>query len=171
MKENFRYLIDKLIDMEGNIDLDRALALLPYRVKYSHRFIKNLKYLKVKIIINGLRKFLYNTKKNNFIYCVKKLHLLINKLYIKINMLFYYLSIDDIEKIKNKSQLINEKYLKNHDIFQMFKKKDEESEYDDEGENTPYFIKAGKKINELGKKSNNTTGNTGLSSNNSSSEF
>ena len=172
MKENFRYLIDKLIDSEGNIDLDRALALLPYRVKYSHRFIKNLKYLKVRIIINGLRKFLYKSKKhNNFIYCVKKLHLLINKLYIKINMLFYYLSIDNIEKIKNKSQLINEKYLKNHDIFQMFKKKDEESEYDDEGENTPYFIKAGQKINELGKKSSNTTGNTGLSSNNSSSEF
>ena len=171
MKENFRYLIDKLIDSDGYIDLERALALLPYRVKYSNRFIKNLHYLKVRVIINGLRKFLYKSK-NNFFYCVKKLHLLINKLYIKINLIYFYLSDDNIEKIKNKSRAINEKYLKNQDIYQMFKKKDEESEYDDEGEYTSFFYyKTGKKINALGKKSINTPGTTRISSNNSSSDF
>ena len=141
LKNNFRILLDKLVDTEGFIDLERALIILPYKVIYSENFLKSLKYLNVKVIIRGIRKFLFKIEGNNSKYAFKKMQLLIYKIMLKFNLMYYYLSDETIMKIKEISKNVNShpQFGKNGIISQMFEKRDDESEYDDEGEGITSF--------------------------------
>ena len=136
VKNNFRTLLDKLVDTDGFIDLDRALILLPYQVKYSESFLKSLKYLNLKVIIRGMRKFLFKIEGDNSKYAYKKMQFLIYKIMLKFNMLYNYLSDETILKVKEIAKNMNShpQFGKNGMLIQMFEKRDDESEYDDEGE-------------------------------------
>ena len=136
VKNNFRTLLDKLVDTEGFIDLERALILLPYKVKYSESFLKSLKYLNLKVIIRGMRKFMFKIEGDNSKYSYKKMQFLIYKIMIKFNMLYNYLSDETILKVKEIAKNVDShpQFGKNGILIQMFEKRDDESEYDDEGE-------------------------------------
>ena len=72
MKFNFRKIIDKIVDPEGFIDIDRTLSILPEQVKYSENIIHNLEYLSVRAMIRGVTKFEFLNAMDNPIYSFKK---------------------------------------------------------------------------------------------------
>ena len=134
-KTKFRILLDKLADIEGNLDLERALIILPNRVKYSENYLKSLKYLKIRVLIRGIRKLLFKNE-NNFDYSFKKMQMLIYKIMIKFYLIYNYLDENELIKIKDELYLINNNPLfqKNSNLMMKFEKRDDESEYDDEGD-------------------------------------
>ena len=134
-KTKFRILLDKLADVEGNLDLERALIILPNRVKYSENYLKSLKYLKIRVLIRGIRKLLFKNE-NNFDYSFKKMQMLIYKIMIKFYLIYNYLNENELIKIKDELYLINNNPLfqKNSNLMMKFEKRDDESEYDDEGD-------------------------------------
>ena len=95
----------------------------------------------MKVIIRGMRKFLFKIEGNNSKYAFKKMQLLIYKIMLKFNLIYYYLSDETITKIKEISNNVNShpQFGKNGIISQMFEKRDDESEYDDEGEGINSF--------------------------------
>ena len=60
---------------------------------------------------------------------------------LKFNLMYYYLSDETIMKIKEISKNVNShpQFGKNGIISQMFEKRDDESEYNDEGEGINSF--------------------------------
>ena len=58
-------IIDKFVDPEGNIDLDRALSLLPDRAIYDNDFIQNLEYFNIRTLIRGIRKYYFSLEMDN----------------------------------------------------------------------------------------------------------
>ena len=140
LKENiklkFKVLLDKLVDTEGFIDLERALIILPYRVKYSHDYLQCLKYFNIKVLIRGMRKFLFKIEGGNLKYAFKKMQLLIYKIMLKFNMIYHYLSEETIIKINEITKMVecHPQYGKNGMLIQMLEKRDDGSEYDDEDE-------------------------------------
>ena len=136
IKFKFKVLLDKLVDTEGFIDLERALIILPYRVKYSHDYLQCLKYFNIKVLIRGMRKFLFKIEGDNSKYAFKKMQLLIYKIILKFNMIYHYLSEETIIKINEITKLVecHPQYGKNGMLIQMLEKRDDGSEYDDEDE-------------------------------------
>ena len=134
-KTKFRALLDKLADIEGNLDLERALIILPNRVKYSESYLQSLKYLKIRVLIRGIRKLLFKNE-NNFDYSFKKMQILIYKIMIKFYLIYNYLDGDELMKIQEELYIINNNPLfqKNSNLMMRFEKRDDESEYDDEGD-------------------------------------
>ena len=146
IKEKIKYklkvLLDKLVDTEGFIDLERALIILPYRVKYTYSFLQCLKYLNTKVLIRGMRKFLFKIEGDNSKYAFKKMQLLIYKIILKFNMLYYYISDETISKINEISKTVetHPQYGKNGILLQMLEKRDDGSEYDDEDDGLTNFL-------------------------------
>ena len=146
IKEKIKYklkvLLDKLVDTEGFIDLERALIILPYRVKYTYSFLQCLKYLNTKVLIRGMRKFLFKIEGDNSKYAFKKMQLLIYKIILKFNMLYYYLSEETILKINEKTKTVetHPQFGKNGILLQMLEKRDDGSEYDDEDDGLTNFL-------------------------------
>ena len=135
-KIKFRSLLDKLADIEGNIDLERALTILPYRVKYSENFLKFLKFLNIRVLIRGIRKLLFKNERVNPNYYFKKVQILIYKIMIKFFILYHYLNENELYKIQEEGFVINNnpQFQRNGNLMMIFEKRDDESEYDDEGD-------------------------------------
>ena len=89
-KETMKTLISKIVDIEGYIDIDRTLLLLPYRVNYTENFFKNLNYINIRIFQRGITKYLFQDAAFNQFYSFKKLLLLINKIFIKFKLMYHY---------------------------------------------------------------------------------
>ena len=142
IKYKFKVLLDKLVDTEGFIDLERALIILPYKVKYTNSFFQCLKYLNTKVLIRGMRKFLFKIEGDNSKYAFKKMQLLIYKIMLKFNMLYYYLSDESILKINEITKLVEShpQYGKNGILLQMLEKRDDGSEYEDEDNGLTNFF-------------------------------
>jgi hypothetical protein len=142
IKYKFKVLLDKLVDTEGFIDLERALIILPYKVKYTNSFFQCLKYLNTKVLIRGMRKFLFKIEGDNSKYAFKKMQLLIYKIILKFNMLYYYLSEETILKINEKTKTVetHPQFGKNGILLQMLEKRDDGSEYDDEDDGLTNFL-------------------------------
>ena len=154
----FKILIYKLSNPEGYIDIERALAILPYRVRYNKEYLNSLYYLNLRAIIKGFRKFLYMNEKNNFIFSFKKLQIIVYKLMIKMELMFYYLPDEIKQNITNHFYSLNNEFS-NYKLFfdKMLEKKELESEYNDEGNDEDYFnLKVQKIISDVNKKCNNS---------------
>ena len=136
MKFNFRKMIDKIVDPEGFIDIERTLLILPDRVRYSHNFIKNLQYLNVRVYIRGLTKYFFLNAITNPVFSFKKLQLLMFKLLIKYKMIYSFLPEATLLKINQKFTSIDDNplYEKTPEALQKYEERDDVSEYDDEGE-------------------------------------
>ena len=154
----FKILIYKLSNPEGYIDIERALAILPYRVRYNKEYLNSLYYLNLRAIIKGFRKFLFMNEKNNFIFSFKKLQIIVYKLMIKMELMFNYLPDEIKENITNHFYSLNNEFS-NYKLFfdKMLEKKELESEYNDEGNDEDYFnLKVQKIISDVNKKCNNS---------------
>ena len=140
--------MDKLADIEGNIDLERALTILPYRVKYSENFLKFLKFLNIRVLIRGIRKLLFKNERVNPNYYFKKVQILIYKIMIKFFILYHYLNENDLYKIQEEGFVINNnpQFQRNGNLMMIFEKRDDESEYDDEGDDFLAFSLLSKNI-------------------------
>ena len=136
MKFNFRKLIDKIVDPEGFIDIERTLLILPDRTRYSKDFIKNLNFLNVRVFIRGLTKFLFLNAITNPVFSFKRLQLLMFKILIKFKMIYTYLPDAALLKINHDFNKIDENPLfeKTTEALQKYEDRDDVSEYDDEGE-------------------------------------
>ena len=150
----FKILIYKLSNPEGHIDIERALAILPYRVKYNKEYLNSLYYLNLRALIKGFRKFLFINEKNNFIFSFKKLQLIVYKLMIKMELMFIYFPNEIKENVNNHFYSLNNEFNYCKKFFdKMFEKKEQESEYNDEGNEEDYFnLKVQKIISDVNKK-------------------
>jgi len=137
----FRYLVDKIVDKDKFIDIERSLVLLPARAKYSQHFLESLKYMNLRFILRGLRNFFFINAVNNPIYSYKKLQHMIYKILIKFKMIFYYIPENTFEKIQqNYSEINNNKnFLKSFENLRRMEEADELSDYDDQGEYANYL--------------------------------
>ena len=127
--------IDKFVDPEGIIDIDRALNLLPDRAIYDNDFILNLEYFNIRTLIRGIRKYYFSLEMDNPLFSSNKVNLIIYKLMIKIGMINHYLPEQTFKKIKIEIENLNElnKFAKTAEAFQKYEEKDIMSDYDDEG--------------------------------------
>ena len=132
-KETMKTLISKIVDIEGYIDIDRTLLLLPYRVNYSENFFKNLNYINIRIFQRGISKYLFQDAGLNQFYSFKKLLLLINKIFIKFKLMYHYVPKEIKELIQYKFNNINKepKFSKTTQAFLLSEQIEEISEYDD----------------------------------------
>ena len=135
-KERMKYFIDKLVDIDGFIDVDRTLLILPFRVKYSDEYMMNLHHFNVRVLIRGVRKYFFKTEVRNQAFNYKKLELMINKLYIKAMFIYHHLPSEYIKTLRASFHGINtdpdyERYIQ---VLQGYEEKDDASEYDDEGQ-------------------------------------
>ena len=168
MKETFREILDKIVDTEGFVDIERALTILSYRVKYTSSYLNSLKFYNVRVIIRGMRKFLFKNQQNNGVYSFQKLRLLVYKLIIKFQLLYHYLSDEAKAKIKEVFSSINElpQFEKINEALLEYEKRDNDSEFDD-GEEIPSFnLYEQKRISDLSK---NYSGNFSTNSNSNDS--
>ena len=133
--KNLWKIIDKFVDPEGIIDIDRALSLLPDRAIYDNDFILNLEYFNVRTFIRGIRKYYFSLEEDNPLFSFNRGNLMIYKVMIKIGMVNHYLPELVIKKVKNELENLNElnKYAKTAEAFQKYEEKDIMSDYDDEG--------------------------------------
>ena len=127
--------IDKFVDPEGIIDIDRALNLLPDKATYDNDFILNFEYFNVRTLIRGIRKYYFNLEKDNPFYSINKGNLIIYRLMLKIQLVYYNLLEKQFKKIKSEFDNLNEmnKFAKTAEVFQKYEEKDIMSDYDDEG--------------------------------------
>ena len=135
-KERMKYFIDKLVDIDGFIDVDRTLLILPFRVKYSDEYMMNLHHFNVRVLIRGVRKYFFKTEVRNQAFNYKKLELMINKLYIKAMFIYHHLPSEYIKTLRASFHGINtdpdyERYIQ---VLQGYEEKDDASEYDEEGQ-------------------------------------
>ena len=128
-------IIDKFVDPEGIIDIDRALSLLPDRAIYDNDFILNLEYFNVRTLIRGIRKYYFSLEEDNPLFSFHKGNLTIYKVMMKIRMINHYLPEQIFKKIKNDVEILNDlkKFEKTAEAFQKYEEKDIMSDYDDEG--------------------------------------
>ena len=127
--------IDKFVDPEGIIDIDRALNLLPDRATYDNDFIVNFEYFNVRTFIRGIRKYYYSLEMDNPLFSFNKGNLIIYKLMLKIGMINHYIPEQVFKKIKSEFEALNDvnKFAKTAEVFQKYEEKDIMSDYDDEG--------------------------------------
>lgn len=136
VKETMKYLIDKIVDVDGFVDIDRTLTILPFRVKYSQAFLKDINFTNVRVLQRGLRKYFFLNDETNQVYTYKKLQLLIYKLLIKFKLIYKFIPKETFEIIKQNFNNINEdpQYEKTAQVLGMVEQRDDISEYDDTGE-------------------------------------
>ena len=127
--------IDKFVDPEGIIDIDRALYLLPDRSTYDNDFIQNLEYFNIRTLIRGIRKYYFNLEMDNPFYSYNKGNLMIYRLMVKIKMIYHFLLEKNLKKITSDFENLNDmnKFAKTAEAFQKYEEKDIMSDYDDEG--------------------------------------
>ena len=132
---NLWKFIDKFVDPEGIIDIDRALSLLPDKATYDNDFILNFEYFNVRTLIRGIRKYYFNLEKDNPYYSINKGNLMIFRLMTKIKMIYFYFLERQIKKINLEFEAVNDnnKFSKTAEAFQKYEEKDIMSDYDDEG--------------------------------------
>ena len=128
-------IIDKFVDPEGFIDIERALHLLPDRAIYDNDFILNLEYFNVRILIRGIRKYYFSLEMDNPLFSFNKVNLMIYKLMMKIRMINHYMPELNLKRIKTELENLNDlnKFAKTAEAFQKYEEKDIMSDYDDEG--------------------------------------
>ena len=128
-------IIDKFVDPEGIIDIDRALNLLPDRAIYDNDFILNLEYFNVRTLIRGIRKYYFSLEMDNPLFSFNKGNLIIYRIMLKIGMLNHYMPEATFNKLKNEFENLNDlnKFAKTAEAFQKYEEKDIMSDYDDEG--------------------------------------
>ena len=128
-------IIDKFVDPEGIIDIERALNLLPDRAIYDNDFIANLEYFNVRILIRGIRKYYFSLEMDNPLFSFNKVNLLIYRLMTKIGMINHYIPEMNLKKIQTELENLNDlnKFAKTAEAFQKYEEKDIMSDYDDEG--------------------------------------
>ena len=134
--KNLWKIIDKFVDPEGVIDIDKTLNLLPDRATYDNDFIQNLNYFNIRTLIRGIRKYYFNLEMNNsFFFSFNKGTLMVYKLMTKIAMINQYLPNSVLQNLKNEFENLNEmsKFAKTPEAFQKYEEKDIMSDYDDEG--------------------------------------
>ena len=133
--KNLWKFIDKFVDPEGIIDIDRALNLLPDRATYDNDFILNLEYFNIRTFMRGIRKYYFSLEKDNPFYSFTKGNLMVYRLMIKIKMIYSFLSEKAFKKIKSDFDNLNDmnKFAKTAEAFQKYEEKDIMSDYDDEG--------------------------------------
>ena len=128
-------IIDKFVDPEGVIDIERALRLLPDRAIYDNNFILNLEYFNVRILIRGIRKYYFSLEMDNPLFSFNKVNLMIYRLMMKIGMINHYIPELNLKKIQTELENLNDlnKFEKTAEAFQKYEEKDIMSDYDDEG--------------------------------------
>ena len=133
--KNLWKIIDKFIDPEGVIDIEKTLSLLPDRAIYDNDFIQNLNYYNIRTIIRGIRKYYFKTELDNSIFSFYKGKLSIFKIITKIAMINQNLPSIVLQNLKNEFENLNEmsKFAKTAEAFQKYEEKDIMSDYDDEG--------------------------------------
>ena len=130
--KSYRILLDKFVDKDRLIDVDRTLILLPARVKYTSHFMETLHYSNMRVILRGLRKFYFMSSVNNPIYSFKKLQQIYNKIMIKLRFIYRYIPNSADEFINQRLNEINqmEKYHKSFTNLRRMEEDDELSDYD-----------------------------------------
>ena len=133
--KNLWKIIDKFVDPEGVIDIDKTLNLLPDRAIYDNDFIQNLNYYNIRTIIRGIRKYYFKTELDNSLFSFYKGKLIIFKIMTKIAMINQNLPSIVLQNLKNEFENLNEmsKFAKTAEAFQKYEEKDIISDYDDEG--------------------------------------
>ena len=128
-------LIDKFVDPEGIIDIDRALNLLPDRVIYDNDFILNLEYFNIRTLIRGIRKYYFSLEMDNPSFSFNRGNLMAYKIMMKIGLINHYLADPTFKKMKSELEYLNElnKFEKTAEVFQKYEERDIMSDYDDEG--------------------------------------
>ena len=128
-------IIDKFVDPEGIIDIDRALNLLPDRAIYDNDFILNLEYFNIRTLIRGIRKYYFSLEKDNPSFSFNRGNLMIYRLMLKIKMINNNINEQLFKKIKIELENLNDnnKFAKTAEAFQKYEEKDIMSDYDDEG--------------------------------------
>lgn len=71
MKIYFRNLIDKVVDTEGFVEIERSLIILPERTRYSKLFINNIKHKNIRVLIRGSMKYFFLNDIHNLINSLK----------------------------------------------------------------------------------------------------
>ena len=133
--KNLWKIIDKFVDPEGIIDIDKTLNLLPDRAIYDNDYIQNLNYFNIRTIIRGIRKYYFTIEMDNSLFNFNKGNLMIYKLMTKIAMINQNLPTIVLHNLKNEFENLNEmsKFAKTPEAFQKYEEKDIMSDYDDEG--------------------------------------
>lgn len=153
MKGTFRDILDKIVDTEGFVDIELALAILCSRAKYSQKYYSSLKYYNAKVLIKGIRKYKFKNDQSNGVYSFQKLRLLVYKLIIKFKLIYNYLSVDAKNKLKELFNSINDlpQFEKINEALEEYQRRDNDSEYN-EGDEIPSFnLYEQKKIHDLSK--------------------
>ena len=127
--------IDKFVDPEGIIDIDKALNLLPDKATYDTDFILNMEYFNIRTLIRAIRKFYFSLEEDSPLYSFNKGYLMIYKLMLKLKMVYHYIPEKSLKKIKPEFESLNEmnKFSKTAEVFQKYEERDIMSDYDDEG--------------------------------------
>ena len=128
-------ILDKFVDPEGIIDIDRALSLLPDRAIYDNDFILNLDYFNIRTLIRGIRKYYFSLEMDNPLFSFNRGNLMVYKVMMKIGMVNHYLGEQMFKKIKAELEYLNElnKFAKTAEVFQKYEERDIMSDYDDDG--------------------------------------
>ena len=127
--------IDKFVDPEGVIDIDRALNLLPDKATYDTDFIQNMEYFNIRTLIRAIRKYYFSLEEDSPLYSFNKGYLMIYKLMMKLKMVYHYIPEKSLKKIKPEFENLNDmnKFSKTAEVFQKYEERDIMSDYDDEG--------------------------------------
>ena len=127
--------IDKFVDPEGIIDIDRALNLLPDKAIYDTDFILNMEYFNIRTLIRAIRKYYFSLEEDSPLYSFNKGYLMIYKLMMKLKMVYHYIPEKSLKKIKPEFENLNDmnKFSKTAEVFQKYEERDIMSDYDDEG--------------------------------------
>jgi len=163
-KEEFhrgvKRLINKIVDRDNVIDLERTLIILPERVKYSDAFINSLHYLNMRRVLRGLRTYFFLNTSQNPIYSFKKLEKIVNKILIKFKIIYNYLPESVINELKSeKFPLINndDRYNKKMENLNKLAEKDEFSDYEDEEDTMNHLVSLEANFNSLRNQIDNKT--------------
>jgi hypothetical protein len=127
--------IDKFVDPEGIIDIDRALNLLPDKATYDTDFILHMEYFNIRTLIRAIRKYYFSLEEDNPLYSFNKGYLMIYKLMMKLKMVYHNMPEKSLKKIKPEFENLNDmnKFAKTAEVFQKYEERDIMSDYDDEG--------------------------------------
>lgn len=71
MKTYFRNLIDKVVDTEGFVDIERTLIILPERIRDFKLFINNFNHKNIRVLIRGSMKYFFLNDIHNLINSLK----------------------------------------------------------------------------------------------------
>ena len=135
IKLELKALIDKFVDPEEYIDIERTLTLLPDRITYDNDFMEYLKHFNIRTLINGTRKYYFSLEEDNPIYSFQRINLLVFKLMMKLKLIYNYLPDKTKHAIKMDftTNANIKKFEKTPEIFQKYEERDNVSDYDDEG--------------------------------------